>query len=104
MNYNGRYIYFIKNFNTDKLERRKARCVLLKQTPKSYRIRLVDATYDRKPDDVLWVRKKSVIRSYLNNETGMCDIYNLNPAEQSCRACLQKCLKRYELNRQPQSY
>lgn len=103
-NYNGVYIYFVKDFKNDKLVKQSSRCVIIGETDKSYRIRLTEATYDRWPGDELWVRKKSVIRSYFNNETKICDTYNLTPADQSCRACLQRCQRRYDLlrNREPQ--
>lgn len=97
--YDAIYHYFIKNFNTNGLEPRDARCVIIGETEKSYRIKLIEATYNRLPDEVLWVRKISVERSYLNNKTKICDIYNLSPAEQSCRACIQRCWRRYDLQR-----
>lgn len=73
------------------------RCRIVGETIKSYQIKLVEATNDRLPDEILWVRKKSVVRSYFNNETECCDIYELTPVEQSCRACLQRCYRRYDL-------
>lgn len=96
--YDGLYIYFVKNFSYDRLDRQTARCVIIKETDKSYRIRLTEFANGRFPGEELWVRKKSVVRSYLNNQTKICDIYNLVPALQSCRACFRKCQRRYDLN------
>lgn len=103
-NYDGTYFYFVKNFATDELVKQKSLCLIIDETEKSYRIRLREYANGHFPDECLWVRKKSVCRSYLNNETKTCDIYNLTPAEQSCKACLQRCQRRYDLlsKREPQ--
>lgn len=102
--YDGKYFYLVKNFATDELVRQSSRCLIIGETKKSYRIRLLEYTNGHFPDECLWVRKRSVCRSYFNNETKTCEIYNLTPADQSCRACLQRCQRRYDLlrNREPQ--
>lgn len=69
MNYDGTYFYLVKNFATDELVRQKSRCVIIGETKKSYRIRLLEYTNGHFPDECLWVRKKSICRSYFNNET-----------------------------------
>lgn len=97
--YDGIYFYFVKNFATDELVRQTSRCVIIGETKKSYRIRLREYTNGHFPGTCLLVRKKSVSRSYFNNETKICDIYNLIPAEQSCKACIQRCQRRYDLLR-----
>lgn len=97
--YDGLYVYFVKNFNYDRLDKQTARCVIIKETDKSYQIRLNECTNERCPGDKLWVRKKSVVRSYFNNHTKICDIYNMTPALQSCKTCLQNCQRRYNLNK-----
>lgn len=96
-NYDGIYTYSVKDFRNNILLKQSSRCIIIGKTNKSYRIRLMEATYDRLPDDELWVRKKSVLRSYFNNETKICDIYINTPAEQSCRACIQRCQRKYDL-------
>lgn len=104
-NYDGIYFYFVKNFTTDKLVRQSSRCLIIGETKKSYRIKLLEYANGHFPDENLWVRKKSICRSYFNNETKICDIYNLTPVELSCKVCLRKCWRRYDLlrKREPQS-
>lgn len=96
-NYNGMYFYLVKNFATNELVKQKSRCLIIGETEKSYRIKLLEYSNGHFPDECLWVRKKSVCRSYFNNETKVCEMYNLTPVEQSCRACIQHCQCKYDL-------
>ena len=76
--YDGLYTYCVKNFFDGKLRRCRMRCEILKETAKSYRIKLGDCSVNRLCGDEIWVRKKSVFRSYLNKDNGVCEIYNLS--------------------------
>lgn len=96
--YDATYTYFTKDFANERFVKHSARCVVLKETVKSYLIRLKAKIPNHAPEEQLWVRKKSILRSYLNLSTGLCDLYGLTPAEESCRACLQRCYRRLQLN------
>lgn len=92
------YKYFIKDFNTQKLIISFARCVIIGESEKSYKIRLLTPIQRRNAGSEFWVRKKSITdRSYLIFGTKFCEKYNIEVAEQSCRACLQKCLTKIDL-------
>jgi len=95
--YNAIYHYEVKDFYNNQLVRCKVRCLVIGETVKSYRIRLLEPCRNRMALEELWVGKKSIFRSMLNNESGICDIYELSPADVSCRACLQKCYRRLEM-------
>ena len=97
--YDATYTYYTKDFANGTLIRHTSWCTIIGETEKSYKIRLVEAIYNRFPDEIMWVRKKSICRSYLNNETKICDIYKISPAENSCRTCLQDCDRRNRLNK-----
>lgn len=97
--YNAIYTYYTKDFFNNTLVKHTSQCVIVGETEKSYRIRLIEATFNRCPNSVIWVRKKSIqLRSYYNNETKICDIYELSPVEQSCCACIQRCERKFRLN------
>lgn len=87
--YDGLYTYFIKNLTDGKLYKSRVRCEIISETAKSYRIKL------RFCHREIWVRKKSIFRSYLNKKNGICSIYKLSPAVNSCKACLQNCFYKY---------
>lgn len=90
------YRYCIKDFERDTFNAFRARCVIVGETDKSYKIRLHDSIYNRLPNEELWVRKKSIeVRSYLDKESDKCILYDICPNISSCRACLNKCLTRY---------
>lgn len=93
--YDGLYTYYVKNFFDGKLRRCRMRCEILGETTKSYRIRLGDCSVNRLCGDEIWVRKKSVFRSYLNKDNGVCEIYNLSLSVNSCKACLRNCFNRF---------
>lgn len=93
--YDGLYTYYVKNFFDGKLRRCRMRCEILKETAKSYRIKLGNCSVKRLCGDEIWVRKKSIFRSYLNKDNGVCEIYNLSPAVNSCKACLQNCFNKF---------
>jgi hypothetical protein len=95
--YNALYTYFIKDYDRGTFNRFQARCRVIGETAKSYRIKLIDLIQRRLPDEELWVRKRSIFRSRFNNATKRCDIYNIEVREESCRACLQNCYRRYEM-------
>ena len=93
--YDGLYTYSVKNFSNGNFHKAEMRCEILKETPKSYLIRLGDCSVKRLCGDEIWVRKKSVFRSYLNKMNGICEIYNLSPSVNSCGACLRKCFNKF---------
>lgn len=93
--YDGLYTYSVKNFFDGKFRKCKMRCEILGETAKSYRIRLGGCSVKRLCGDEIWVRKKSIFRSYLNKLNGICDIYKLSPAVNSCKACLQNCFNKF---------
>lgn len=95
----GVYRFFIKDLKTQQLIKLTARCVVIKETEKSYKIKLLTPIQKRTVGEELWVRKTSVVcRSYLVFGTRFCEKYNMEVAEQSCRACLQNCLTKIDLN------
>lgn len=93
--YDGLYTYSVKDLFDGKFRKCKMRCEILGETTKSYRIRLGDCSVKRLCGDEIWVRKKSIFRSYLNKLNGICDIYKLSPAVNSCEACLQNCFYKF---------
>lgn len=96
----GIYRFSVKDFSNNQLIWSTARCVVLEETEKSYKIKLLTSIQRRTAGDTLWVRKTSVVRrSYLIYGTMFCEKYNQQVAEQSCRACLQNCLARDEFQR-----
>lgn len=97
--YDAIYTYYTKDFFNNTLIRHTSQCIIVGETEKSYKIRLIEATFNRWPNEIIWVRKKSIQRSYFNNETKICDVYGLSPVDQSCRACLQQCERRFRLNK-----
>lgn len=97
--YDGLYTYFAKNFFDGKLRKCEMRCEIFRETEKSYRIRLGDCSVKRFCGDEIWVRKKSIFRSYLNKLNGNCDIYKLSPAVNSCKACVQNCFYKFIVNK-----
>lgn len=93
--YVGIYRFSIKDFNTQQLISATARCVVIGETDKSYKIKLLTPIQRRMAGEVLWIKKKNLIRrSYLVYGSRFCEKYNMEVAEQSCRACLQNCLDR----------
>ena len=91
----AKYRFFTKDFKTQTLVSSVADCVVIAETDKSYKIRLLAPIQRRLPDEELWVRKKNVFsRSYLTFGTRYCNIYNQEVNEQSCQACLQPCVER----------
>jgi hypothetical protein len=90
--YDGLYKYFVKDFKSGQLLPYQVRCVVLGETDKSYRIRLLEPIYRRVCGSEFWVKKKNVLRSYLRRGTMFCDEYNMEVVSQSCVACLRKCL------------
>lgn len=97
--YNALYQYLVKDFYNNKMRVCYRRCVVIGESLKSYRIRLLEPCRDRFCGDELWVRKRAVVlRSYLDNDTGVCSLYSLKPADASCKACLQKCYRRSEFS------
>jgi Zn-finger domain-containing protein len=95
--YNATYFYMTKDFANNSFFRHRAQCVIIGETEKRYKIKLIESIYNRRYDEELWVLKKNVMRSYLCNETERCEIYDLTPAVESCRACLQRCDRRYRM-------
>lgn len=95
--YVGIYRFSVKDFNTNQIIWSTARCIVLNETNKSYKIKLLTSIQRRISGDTLWVRKSSVVlRSYLIYGTSFCEKYNQQVSEQSCRACLQNCLTKME--------
>lgn len=91
--YVGIYGFFIKDFNTQELKGAKAKCVVIGETDKSYKIKLLTPIQRRMTGEELWIRKKNLIRrSYLIYGSRFCEKYNMEVSEQSCHACLQDCL------------
>lgn len=98
--YVGIYRFFIKDFNTQELIGATARCVVIGETDKSYKIKLLTPIQRRTTGEELWIQKKNLIRrSYLIYGSRFCEKYNMEVAEQSCRACLQNCLTKIDLQR-----
>lgn len=95
--YNGTYEYSVKDFERNGIERYVVPCRILYETDKSYLIKILYPTKHRVPNQEFWVRKKSVYRSYKNNVTKICDKYNLDVTDESCRACLVRCFRKEEL-------
>lgn len=87
------YRYAYKDFNTDSLIYLTVRCYIIRETAKSYQIKLAEATMRHDAGYELWVRKSSIQqRSYYDGENGICAIYGLKVFRQSCLACLRDCL------------
>lgn len=62
------YIYFVKDFgNGGRLMRREARCTVIDESDKSYRIKLGEPIATRYEGDVIWVKKKNIIKSTGNS-------------------------------------
>ena len=98
--YVGIYRFFIKNFNTQELIGVTTRCIVIGETDKSYKIKLLTPIQRRTAGDELWIQKKNLIRrSYLIYGSRFCEKYNMEVSEQSCRACLQNCLTKIDLQR-----
>lgn len=98
--FEGIYRFFIRDFKTQQLIGAIAKCVVIRETDKSYRIKLLTPIQRRMAGEELWVRKTNIIRrSYLIFGTRFCEKYNIEVAEQSCRACLQDCLTKMDLQR-----
>lgn len=97
--YNALYTHYVRDYEKGTFNRLQSRCVVIGETAKSYRIRLIDVIQRREPGEELWVRKKAIFRSFYDNVTKRCEVYNLEVAEESCRACLQRCFRRYERNK-----
>lgn len=92
--YRAVYRYYVRDFRTDKLTERKAPCLIVGETARSYRITLPGGNNRRMPNDPFWVRRRSVVeRSYFDEKGGRCEIYSLNPDDRMCRGCLNKCLR-----------
>lgn len=98
--YNALYTYYARDFERGTFNRLTARCIVLSETAKSYHIRLIDLIQRRLPGEVLWVRKKAIFRSLRNNVNGVCDIYDIEVKDESCRSCLQRCYRKVEIMRQ----
>lgn len=94
--YNALYTHYVRDYERGTLRRLQSRCIVIGETAKSYRIRLLDVIQRRLPGEEFWVRKKSIFKSLYNNVSKCCDLYNLEVVDESCRACLQRCLRRYE--------
>lgn len=96
--YNALYTYFVKDFERGTYNRLIARCVIVGETVRSYRIRLIDVIQRRLPGECLWVRKKSIFRSMKDNVSGECDNYHIVVRDDSCKTCLQRCYRKNEIN------
>lgn len=93
--YAGIYRFTIKDFYTQQLISATAKCVVVGETDKSFRIKLLTPIRRRMAGDELWIRKSNLVRrSYLIFGTRFCEKYNMEVAENSCKACLQNCLNR----------
>ena len=93
--YRATYRYYVKDFNANKLIRRETPCWIVGETERSYRIKLIGGNGRRMPNDPFWVRRKSIVeRSYVDKESGRCDIYGFEPKDGICRGCLYECLRR----------
>ena len=90
---NALYTYSIKDFNNDRIIYGKARCLVIGESDKSYKIKLLDCTNKHFGQDELMVRKKSIFLSYMD-VNGYCLKYQLEVPKQSCLACLQKCYQK----------
>lgn len=91
----AKYKFLIKDYKTQQLVSATADCVVIAETNKSYKIRLLTPIQRRLPDEELWVRKKNIYcRSYLTYGTRYCNMYNQEVGERSCAACLCNCLER----------
>lgn len=89
----GLYRHFVKDYDSQRLVAASVRCVVLDETDKSYKIKILRGIQRRDPGEELWVRKKSIIRrSYLILGTRFCEMYNMEVTEQNCLACVQNCL------------
>lgn len=84
--YNALYTYCARDFERGIYNRLTARCVVVGETAKSYRIRLIDVIQRRLPGECLWVRKKSIFRSMKDNVSGECDNYHIVVGDDSCKA------------------
>lgn len=87
------YRYAYKNFSNGELVYQNARCYIISETAKSYRIKLVDSTTNHMRGDELWVKKSSIIkRSYYDAISGNCVILEVKAVRNSCFACIRECL------------
>jgi hypothetical protein len=93
--YNATYYYRTRDFANNRFISHSAFCQIIKETAKKYQIKLLERTFTRCYNELLWVLKKNVRRSYYNNDTMRCEIYDLDVEERSCAACLMKCDRRY---------
>ena len=91
----AKYKFWKRDFKKRTLISAKVDCVVIQETDKSYKIRLLEPIQRRLPNEEFWVQKKSICcRSYLTYGTRYCNMYNQEVSEQSCLACLHLCLER----------
>lgn len=70
------YRYGIKDFFNRNFKYGYARCKILAETEKSYKIELTQCTNRKNPGDQLWVEKKSICYiGHRNIVSGHCDLY-----------------------------
>jgi hypothetical protein len=93
--YNATYFYLTKDFTNNSFFRHSAQCVIIAETAKCYRIKLLESIYNRRYGETLWVLKKNVLPSRLCNENNVCELYDLTPANESCCACRERCDRRF---------
>ena len=61
--YIGIYRFFVKDFNKNELIPFTARCVVIGETEKSYKIQLLTHIQRKAIGDVLWIQKKNLIQT-----------------------------------------
>lgn len=90
----AKYRHSVKDFFNNTFIHLIVRCFILSETEKSYFIELIEKTPSRWPGERFWVRKKSVERSYYDEDSRKCVKYDLDVRGESCAACLEKCLRK----------
>lgn len=94
----GLYKYLIKDFNSQSYIDMTARCVVIDETDKSYKIRLLVDTDRKRVGQELWVKKCNIIaRGYRRYGTKFCEKYNTEMTDVFCRSCSHVCLNKNDL-------
>lgn len=55
------YILKIKDWNRNCFNEHKIKCIVIDESEKQYKIRILQPTHNRKAGDLLWVRKYNII-------------------------------------------
>lgn len=94
----GLYKYLIKDFNSQSYIKMTARCVVIDETDKSYKIRLLVDTNRKRVGQELWVKKDNITaRGYRIIGTKFCEKYNSEMTDDFCRSCSFTCLNKNDL-------